>query len=258
MAGCWRSHASRCWNRMSVSTPACPPDRIDSSGHATSTPPRWRCCSRSRGTPSPWSVGFSMALPSPATRQSSLIPSMPASRTPIWSSSPNRAPARATSPSCWRCAVCWRARVPGHRSRRRVPDAGTAVGGRSIRLASSSEQRLNPFDLPPVSDDERVDPLAEQVAALIGLLEVMLAEPRQGLSTQERAVLDHACYQTYASAGITADLPATRGRPRSCAISSTHWLRDRGIRLRPAWPLGCVAMLRDRLPASSMANQRRP
>ena len=88
----------------------------------------------------------------------------------------------------------------------------TAVGGQSIRLASSSEQHLNPFDLPPVSDDERVDPLAEQVAALIGLLEVMLAEPREGLSTQERAVLDHACYQTYARAGITAD-PASHARP---------------------------------------------
>ncbi len=88
----------------------------------------------------------------------------------------------------------------------------TAVGGQSIRLASSSEQHLNPFDLPPVSDDERVDPLAEQVAALIGLLEVMLAEPRQGLSTQERAVLDHACYQTYARVGITAE-PASHARP---------------------------------------------
>jgi conjugal transfer ATP-binding protein TraC len=88
----------------------------------------------------------------------------------------------------------------------------SAVGGQSIRMASSSEQHLNPFDLPPVSDDERVDPLAEQVAALIGLLEVMLAEPRQGLSTRERAVLDHACYQTYASAGITAD-SASHARP---------------------------------------------
>jgi type IV secretory pathway VirB4 component len=86
-----------------------------------------------------------------------------------------------------------------------------AVGGQAIRLASSSEQHLNPFDLPPVSDDERVDPLAEQVAEVIGLLEIMLAEPRQGLSMQERAVLDHACYQTYARAGIIAD-PASHER----------------------------------------------
>ncbi|HLI52217.1 MAG TPA: DUF87 domain-containing protein [Thermomicrobiaceae bacterium] len=88
-----------------------------------------------------------------------------------------------------------------------------AVGGQSIRLASSSDQHVNPFDLPPTaSTDERSDPLAEQVAGLIGLLEIMLAEPRQGLTAQERAVLDHACYQTYADAGITAD-PTSHARP---------------------------------------------
>ncbi|MCW5880718.1 MAG: ATP-binding protein [Anaerolineae bacterium] len=88
-----------------------------------------------------------------------------------------------------------------------------AVGGQYIRLASSSGQHLNPFDLPPATDDEdERDPLAEHVAALLGLLEIMLAERGAALSVQERAILDRALYQTYASAGITDD-PATHSRP---------------------------------------------
>ncbi|MHB8618148.1 MAG: VirB4-like conjugal transfer ATPase, CD1110 family [Chloroflexota bacterium] len=83
-----------------------------------------------------------------------------------------------------------------------------------IRLASSSGQHLNPFDLPPLdsSDDEGRDPLAEQVAALLRFLEVMLTDPRQSLGVYERAVLDRALYQTYAAAGIDAD-PETQQQP---------------------------------------------
>jgi hypothetical protein len=119
-----------------------------------------------------------------------------------------------------------------------------AVGGQRVRVASTSDQRLNPFDLPPppqgvqspsppagaAAEPENAgdgpDPLAERVAALVGLLEVMLADPSPGgpggpgaqgapgrtLTAQERAVLDRALYETYAAAGITAD-PATHGRP---------------------------------------------
>jgi type IV secretory pathway VirB4 component len=88
-----------------------------------------------------------------------------------------------------------------------------AVGGQYVRLASSSAQRLNPFDLPPFDyDEEGRDPLAEQVTALLGLLELMLAEPGRPLGAHERALLDRALYQTYAAAGIAAD-PATHNRP---------------------------------------------
>jgi type IV secretory pathway VirB4 component len=88
-----------------------------------------------------------------------------------------------------------------------------AVDGQSIRLASSSAQHLNPFDLSP-ADAEIADrdPLAEQVAALLGLLELMVAEPGQPLGSQERALLDRALYQTYAAVGISAD-PTTHDRP---------------------------------------------
>ena len=90
----------------------------------------------------------------------------------------------------------------------------SAVGGQYVRLASSSEQHLNPFDLPAANDEaeEDRDPLAEQVTGLLGLLEIMLAEPRHGLNMKERAVLDRALYQTYVAAGITEDT-STHTRP---------------------------------------------
>ena len=45
-----------------------------------------------------------------------------------------------------------------------------AVDGQYLRLASSSPHKLNPFDLPPPDPtaDEGRDPLAEQVAAVLG------------------------------------------------------------------------------------------
>jgi type IV secretory pathway VirB4 component len=82
-----------------------------------------------------------------------------------------------------------------------------AVGGQYIRLASSSTHRLNPFDLPPppAADDEGIDVLAEQVASVLGLLAVMLAEPGASLDRSETAVLDDALYRTYERAGITRE-----------------------------------------------------
>src|SRR5438067_3535494 len=89
----------------------------------------------------------------------------------------------------------------------------SAVGGQMVRLASSSAQHLNPFDLSAADpdDEEGRDPLAEQVAALLGLLDLMLAEPGRPLGAEERALLDAALYATYAGAGITSD-PATHDR----------------------------------------------
>jgi len=88
----------------------------------------------------------------------------------------------------------------------------TAVDGQYVRLASSSAQHLNPFDLPPADQDQEArDPLAEQVAALLALLEIMLAEPGQGLTSHERALLDRALYETYAAAGITEEVSTQHG-----------------------------------------------
>jgi conjugal transfer ATP-binding protein TraC len=90
-----------------------------------------------------------------------------------------------------------------------------AANGQYIRLASTSAHHLNPFDL-PVADTatarpDDVDPLAEQVTAVLGLLGVMLAEPGGALSQHERSVLDRAVFQAYAARGITSD-PTTHGR----------------------------------------------
>src|SRR5207253_7689327 len=62
------------------------------------------------------------------------------------------------------------------------------------------------------ADENALDPLAEQVTALLSLLEVMLANPTTPLSASERAVLDQALYATYARVGITRD-PETHARP---------------------------------------------
>jgi type IV secretory pathway VirB4 component len=89
-----------------------------------------------------------------------------------------------------------------------------AADGQFIRLASSSSHRLNPFDLPPQESAtaEGVDVLAEQVTAVVGLLNVMLGERGSSLNPYERSILDRAAYQAYAAAGVTPD-PATHGRP---------------------------------------------
>ncbi|HEX5505270.1 MAG TPA: DUF87 domain-containing protein [Thermomicrobiales bacterium] len=92
-----------------------------------------------------------------------------------------------------------------------------AVGGQYVRLALASRQALNPFDLPlpgaGEAEDEPRDPVAEQVDALLTLLELLLADPGRELLAAERALLDRALYATYAAAGIAPDDPASWGRP---------------------------------------------
>ncbi|HEX2325798.1 MAG TPA: conjugal transfer protein TraC, partial [Chloroflexota bacterium] len=56
------------------------------------------------------------------------------------------------------------------------------------------------------------DILAEQVLALLALVEIMVATPEAPLSAQERGTLDRALYATYAGAGISAQR-ATHARP---------------------------------------------
>jgi conjugal transfer ATP-binding protein TraC len=96
-----------------------------------------------------------------------------------------------------------------------------AVGGTIVRLAASSEHRLNPLDLvvpDSGSDGALADPLAQSIAVVLGRLELLLcagAGPSGApgvLDIYERAVLDEALVHTYASAGITSD-PATHEAP---------------------------------------------
>lgn len=89
-----------------------------------------------------------------------------------------------------------------------------AAGGQLIRLAGASAHHLNPFDLPPPESahGEAIDVLAEQVTAVVGLLNVMLSERGTNLTSYERSTLDRAIYQAYSGAGINGD-PATHSRP---------------------------------------------
>jgi conjugal transfer ATP-binding protein TraC len=88
-----------------------------------------------------------------------------------------------------------------------------AADGQFIRLASTSAHHLNPFDLPPDSAThaDGLDPLAEQVTAVVGLLNLMLLDRGGSLDQYERSVLDRAIYQVYANAGISVD-PSTHKR----------------------------------------------
>ncbi len=79
-----------------------------------------------------------------------------------------------------------------------------ATGGTFLRISSASEHRINPFDLPPLGDDENPeDILREQITHITGLIAIMA----DGLSAEEKSIADEAAWQTYAAKDIT---PTTR------------------------------------------------
>ena len=98
-----------------------------------------------------------------------------------------------------------------------------AVGGAYIRLSLNSKTRINPFDLPRVTDPEEADnALRSNLITLHGLLRLMMGgaaalaagagNMRPALSPEEEADLDAALIETYAKAGITND-PLTHNSP---------------------------------------------
>ena len=99
-----------------------------------------------------------------------------------------------------------------------------ALGGRMVRVAGSSAQHINPFDLPPADEDEP-DPLASQVMALQGLIALMVGEGESGLDQREQGMLDRALYETYRRAGIGTD-PASHGQPPPVLADLVAVLRD--------------------------------
>lgn len=77
------------------------------------------------------------------------------------------------------------------------------VGGTSIKVSISSDQHINPFDLPaPLPDESPADVLRSHILNLLGLFKLMLGV----LTPEEEAILDEAVNQTYALKDIT---PAT-------------------------------------------------
>jgi type IV secretory pathway VirB4 component len=83
-----------------------------------------------------------------------------------------------------------------------------AAGGSYIDISLKSNYRLNPFDLPKISEEEKEDPLKTNIIMLQGLLNLMLG----GLSPEEDAILDRALIETYALKDITSD-PQTHTNP---------------------------------------------
>ncbi len=81
-----------------------------------------------------------------------------------------------------------------------------ATGGRSFHISLSSEHHINPFDLPPVKEDENPkDILRSNIINLVGLFRIMLG----GLSPEEDAIIDRAITETYALKDITGDADFT-------------------------------------------------
>ncbi|MDO8470969.1 MAG: ATP-binding protein [bacterium] len=82
-----------------------------------------------------------------------------------------------------------------------------AAGGSFFDISLSSENHVNPFDLPMPREDESADDvLRSNIINLVGLMRLMLG----GLTPEEDAIMDRALTETYAAKDITAtSSPAT-------------------------------------------------
>lgn len=74
------------------------------------------------------------------------------------------------------------------------------VGGTTVKISVSSDDHINPFDLPkPLPDETPSDVLRSHILNVTGLLKLMLGQ----LTPEEEAILDEAITQTYAVKDIT-------------------------------------------------------
>jgi type IV secretory pathway VirB4 component len=77
-----------------------------------------------------------------------------------------------------------------------------ATGGKYFNISLNSEHHINPFDLPPVGEDESAsDVLRSNIINLVGLFRIMMG----GLSQEEDAIIDRAISETYALKDITPE-----------------------------------------------------
>ncbi len=85
-----------------------------------------------------------------------------------------------------------------------------ATGGRYFNISLNSEHHINPFDLPPVGEDESpAQVLRSNIINLVGLFRLMMG----GLTPEEDAVIDRAISETYALKDITPDSNFTDVEP---------------------------------------------
>jgi conjugal transfer ATP-binding protein TraC len=76
------------------------------------------------------------------------------------------------------------------------------AGGRYFNITLSSENHINPFDLPvPREDENPADILRSNIITLVGLFRIMLG----GLTPEEDAIIDKAITETYALKDISPE-----------------------------------------------------
>lgn len=88
-------------------------------------------------------------------------------------------------------------------------DLARAVGGDYINFSTASPVKINPFDLPDVTNTGE-DELGRKILSLIGFLKLVLGET----NPQETAILDRALNTTYRLSGITAATVNNQSRER--------------------------------------------
>lgn len=77
-----------------------------------------------------------------------------------------------------------------------------AIGGRYFNISLSSDNHINPFDLPiPRVDESPADVLRSNIINLVGLFRIMLG----GLTPEEDSIIDRAITETYNLKDITPD-----------------------------------------------------
>jgi len=77
-----------------------------------------------------------------------------------------------------------------------------SVGGKYFNVSLNSEHHINPFDLPPINEDESpADVLRSNIINLVGMFRIMMG----GLTPEEDAIVDRAITETYALKDITPD-----------------------------------------------------
>jgi len=76
------------------------------------------------------------------------------------------------------------------------------VGGVYLKISLTSDNHLNPFDLPPnIEDESFADTLRSNIVNLIGLVRLMLGD----LTPEEEAIIDEGIREAYAIKDITAN-----------------------------------------------------
>ncbi len=84
------------------------------------------------------------------------------------------------------------------------------LGGRYFNISLTSENHINPFDIPiPHEDESPADVLRSHIVNLVGLFRLMLG----GLTPEEDSVIDRAISETYALKDITPEANFTAVEP---------------------------------------------